>query len=232
MKNFKIYISAVIAVLFFNACGLSDIDNYDAPNASVYGGIYDVETGELVEQDLIQGVNIEYIEDGFENPEIQSMVVQNDGTYRNKLMFASTYTIYPVRGNFVSIPKKGVEVKGDTQIDFKVQPYIRIKNAKIEKQGNKIVATFNIQQTVTNTVNRLSLFAHQEPNVGNPLNSVKAELSVDGITYENTDYRLEIDFGENASKLKPGSQYFFRIGALINAPEAKFNYAPAVRLTI
>ena len=232
MKKIKIYISAVIAVLFFNSCGLSDVDNYDAPNASIYGGIYDNETGELVQQDLLEGVRIEYVEDGFANPEIQSMVVQTDGTYRNKLMFANTYMIHPVRGNFVDVPQKGVEVKGDTKIDFQVQPYIRIKNAKIEKQANKIVATFNIQQTVRNTVNRVVLFAHQEPNVGNPLNIVRTELSIDGTTYENTEYRLEIDLDQYASTLKPGSQYFFRIGALINAPEAKFNYAPAVRLTL
>jgi len=232
MKRFKIYLNAVIAVLFLNSCGLSEIDNYDAPNASIHGGIYDNETGELVQQDLIQGMQIEFVEDGFENPEIQTMVVKNDGTYRNKLMFASTYMIRPVRGNFVEVPQKGVEVKGDTKIDFHVQPYIRIKNAKIEKQGNMIVATFNIQQTVTNTVNRIGLFAHEEPNVGSPLNTVRAELTINGTTYENVEYKLEIDLAEHESRLKSGNQYYFRIGALINAPEAKFNYAPAVRLTM
>ena len=43
----------------------------------------DIETGELVEQDIIDGAQIEFIEHGFENPETQYMVIKNNGTYRN-----------------------------------------------------------------------------------------------------------------------------------------------------
>ena len=35
--------------------------------------------------------------------------------------------------------------KGDNTKDFKVTPYIRIKNPKIEKNGNQIVATFSLE---------------------------------------------------------------------------------------
>lgn len=232
MKKINVFITAIFALLFLNSCGLSDIDNYDGPNARIYGGLYDLETGELVQQDILQGTQLEYVEDGFANPEIQYMVIKNDGTYDNKMMFASTYTIQPVRGNFVNVPKKGVQVQGDTRIDFQVQPFIRIKNANIEKQGNKVIATFNIQQTVPGKVARIALFAHQEPNVGDPLHTVKAEMVINATTYENTEYSLEIDLEEHASRLKAGGRYFFRIGALIDQPEAKFNYAPAVHLPI
>ena len=232
MKKLIIYLAACFAIVLFNSCELAKVDNYDVPDASIYGGIYDIETGELVEQDIIRGTQIEYTENKYNNPQTQYLVVKNDGTYRNDQMFASSYTITPVRGNFVEAQKMGVEVKGETKIDFKVQPYIRIKNAKIEKVGNKIVATFNLNQTVPNTVSKIALFAHDEKNVGDPLNIVSSKMAIDSVTEETTQYTLEINLDDNSGKLKPGNEYYFRIGALINAPEAKFNYAPAVRITL
>lgn len=232
MKFMKQYIFLLLGVLLFISCDLHELDNYKGPDATIFGGIYDVETGELVQQDILHGMQIEYVENGFDNPETQYMVVKNDGTFMNKLMFSGTYTIQPVRGNFVPVPKQGIEVKGDTRIDFKVQPYIRIKNLNIKKQDNKVVATFQVQQTISNKVSRLALFAHPEPNVGSSLNTVSSIMITNAIIYPETEYTLEIDLANNASRLKPGEQYYFRVGALMDAPEAKYNYAPAVRLTL
>lgn len=232
MKKSTIYLATIFSLLLMTGCELEKIDNYDGPNASIYGGIYDIETNELVQQDIIRGTQLQYIENHYQNPETQYLVIKNDGTFRNNMMFSNTYTIWPVRGNFVEVPKRGVEVKGDTKIDFKVLPYIRIKNAKIEKVGNKITATFNLKQNVANNVKRIGLFAHSEPNVGEPLNVVAMQMPVDMVTYESTTYTLQIDLIENSSRLIPGQQYYFRIGALIDAPEAKFNYVAAVRITL
>lgn len=219
-------------LLLFSACELSDIDNYPGPNATIHGGIYDMETGELIQQDIIRGMEIEYIEDGFANPEVQYMVVKNDGTYMNRLMFANTYTITPVRGNFVPVGPKGVRIQGDTQIDFHVLPYIRVKNVQIDQQGDKIVASFNLQQTVPQRTSKIGLYVHREENVGEPLNIVSTESIINTVVDEATVYTLEIDLTAHASQLRPGHSYYFRVGALMTAPEAKLNYAPAVRLTL
>lgn len=232
MKKSSIYLATIFSLLLMTGCELEKIDNYDGPNASIYGGIYDIETKELVQQDIIRGTQLQYIENHYDNPETQYLVVKNDGTFRNNMMFANTYTIWPVRGNFVDVPKRGIEVKGETKIDFHVLPYIRIKNAKIEKVGNKIVATFNLKQNVPNNVKKIGLFAHAEPNVGEPLNVVSTQMPIDMVSYEATTYTLQINLDENSSKLVAGQQYYFRIGALIDAPEAKFNYVAAVRITL
>ncbi len=232
MKKSHIYLATFFSILLMAGCELEKIDNYDGPNASIYGGIYDIETNELIQQDIIRGTQIEYIENHYENPETQYLVVKNDGTFRNNMMFANTYTIRPVRGNFVEVQKMGIEVKGETKVDFKVLPYIRIKNAKIEKVGNKIVATFNLQQNVPNNVKKIGLFAHQEPNVGEPLKVVSSQVDLKMVTFESTIYTLQINLDENKNNLVPGKQYYFRIGALIDAPEAKFNYVPAIRITL
>ncbi|WP_085537054.1 DUF3823 domain-containing protein [Massilibacteroides vaginae] len=232
MKKNKLYIAFLSFSVFFASCGLTDIDNYDAPNATIQGGIYDMESNELIEQDIVDGMQIEFVEQGFDNPHTQYMIVKNDGTYQNNLMFAASYTMQPVRGNFVPVEKQDITVKkGNNTVDFKVQPYIRIKNAEISKVGNKVVATFKIEQTVTNDVKQLTLFAHQEPNVGWKLHTASANQDVNTTTLGSTLYTLEIDLAANSS-LQSGKEYYFRVGALIDAPEAKYNYAPAVRLKL
>jgi hypothetical protein len=232
MKSIKTLSIALLSLFLLGGCELNELDNYDGPNASINGGIYDQETGELIQQDIINGMQIEYTEHGYDNPQIQYVVVKNDGTYRNNLMFAGTYTIRPVRGNFVPVESEEIVVKGNTVKNFEVQPYIRVRNVQIEKQENKVVATFNLDQTVTNKVSRIGLFAHQEPNVGAPLNAVASVVNFNQVSNDVTQYRLEINLEANSGNLKPGNKYYFRVGALIDAPEAKYNYAPPVLLEI
>lgn len=229
MKKIKLYIIAVLGLLILGSC---ELDNYDGPNAVFYGSIIDNETNEPVEQDIINGAQIEYVEQGYENPQNQYMIIRNDGTFRNNLMFAGTYIVKPVRGNFVPLESREIEVKGETQIDFIVQPYIRIKDLIIQKDGTKVVATFKMQQTVVNNVLKIGLYAHPDPSVGEPMRTAATEQTINAVIDPNTIYTLEIDLIANSAKLKAGNQYFFRIGALINAPEAKFNYASAVRIAI
>ena len=45
-------------------------------------------------------------------------------------------------------------------------------------------------------------------------------------------FTINLNLPSNADKLKKGESYFFRVGALIDVPEAKYNYAKAVRLTL
>ncbi len=232
MKTIRFYTTVLVSLFLFNGCDLQEIDNYDGPNATINGGIYDELTGELLQQDIINGMQIEYVEQGFDNPQIQYMVVKNNGTYRNDLMFAATYTIRPVRGNFVPVDEQTIEVAGSTRKNFEVQPYIRIRNAVIEKRENKVVATFNLEQTVTNKVSRIGLFAHEEANVGAPLNLVSSVTNINAVTNDVTEYRLEINLDAHNETLEPGNQYYFRVGALIDAPEAKFNYEPPIRLSL
>jgi len=230
MKYIHIIYRLLIILLVAVSC---ELDNYDGPDASFYGSILDYETNEPIEQDIINGTQIEYIEHGFANPITQYMVIKNDGTFRNDLMFSGTYTMILVRGNFIPTDSMEIEVtSGNNERDFIVQPYIRVVDANIQKSGNKITASFKLDQTVTNTVKGIGLYAHPEPTVGQPMNIVKSEQTLNVVTNPETVYNLEIDLTANSNLLKPGKQYYFRVGALINVAQAKYNYAPAVRIGI
>lgn len=230
MKNIQILIFLICGAFVFNSC---ELDNYEAPDASLSGAIIDNQTGEPVQSDIISGTKIELIEHGFENPSIQQIVVKVDGTYRDDMMFAGEYSIIPLRrGNFVPMTDTMVvEIEGQTVKNFEVQPYIRILDPNITIEGTKITATFRLEQTVENEVSQIGLFGHRSPAVGEPLQFGKKTKNIRGVVDPMEVFELEMDVRTDRD-FEKGKAYHFRIGAIIDADEAEFNYAPAVRLTI
>lgn len=226
MNQFKLLISILAVSLVFTACSL---DNYDAPTASIYGSFIDKETGELVEQDIIRGTQIEYQEGRFTTN--QYMVVKPDGTYQNNQLYLGVYRITPVRGNFEPLDTEEVHVKGNTKHDFKVIPFIRIKNVSIFKNGNKAKAIFKMQQTGFDNVLKIGLYAGTDKATGSMVNQSAVELPIGSTVSPDQSFTIEMDISTN-QRLQKGKTYYFRVGAVIDAPEAKFNYAPVVELTL
>lgn len=209
----------------FSACELNELDNYDPPTAGLNGSFIDEETGELVEQDIIRGSVIELVEHGYDPVSPQYLIVKNDGTYENSRLFANTYTVQPVRTNFKVVDPVDVVISGQTKLDFLVTPYIRIKDVEITKSGDKIIANFRLEQTSVSNILRIGLYAHPDPHVGEPMQIAKIEQNINAVVDPNQVHTLELDI--NDPDLKDSNLYFFRVGALIDVPEAKFNYAPA-----
>ena len=226
----KLYISLLIGLFIVSSC---ELDNYKGPDAKLYGAIYDNQTNELIQQDVINGSQIEYTELGWGAiAQFQYMIFKADGTYRNDMMFAGEYSIRPRRGNFVDPPVDTVTIVGETKLDWSVQPFIRIKDCTIAKVDTAIVATFRVEQTVTTNVIAISLFASIEPSLGANYSQVKTVQNINAVVAPATVYTLKIYLAANSSVLKPGNSYFFRVGALISNSGAKYNYAPAVRIDI
>lgn len=230
MKNIYVFLILLSGVLVFNSC---ELDNYPAPSASLSGSLIDVETGELVESDIISGTRIELLEHGYENPASQYLVVKVDGTYRNDMLFEGTYSLPPImNGNFVPQTDTLVlDIKGQTIHDFVVQPYIRIKDASITINGTKITAKFKMQATVELKVKTIGLFGHASPSVGEPLQVGKKTQALNKVVKPDDEYEIVLDVRTDRDFVK-GSAYHFRIGAVIDNLQAEYNYAPAVRLTI
>ncbi|MRG43886.1 DUF3823 domain-containing protein [Chitinophaga sp. SYP-B3965] len=204
-------------------------DNYDGPTAGLSGNFFDVATKALVEQDIIRGTQIEIQEKGYVVP--QYLIVKNDGTYSNTLLFAATYTVKPIRTNFIALEAQEVTLNGQTTLDFNVTPYIRVTNASIVKSGTKVIATFKLQQNVINNVNKIGLYAHEDFRVGEPMRQAETERDLNAVSDPNATYTLEMDI-PTKDQLKTGKSYYFRIGARIDIGEARFNYAPTVKIDL
>lgn len=217
-----------IMSLTFNSC---ELDNYDGPDAKIHGEIRDIETGELIQQDISSGSQIIYVEHGFENPEEQRMIFKVNGEYTNNLVFSGIYDFYFNESNFVK-PDTIFDYKinpGDNKLDFKVLPYIRIKDVNIRKEGNEIVATFKITPTVSEQVREVGLFGYTDFIVGAQYSHDRTIVSVNS-SFKGEEREFTLRLGD--SQFTPGKEYYFRVGAIIDVPNSKYNYAPSIKITI
>ncbi len=225
MRKINSILSIFVCALVICSCKL---DNYDEPNAQIFGGIYDSQTKELIQQDIVNGALIEYLELGWENGQFQYMIFKQDGTYRNNLMFEGDYTIRPVSGNFITPDVQNIIVKGETKADFFVQPYLRIKDCNIVKSGNLVVASFKIEQTIDGSLSSIALFACKESSLGANYYQASSVIPITLPADPEITYTVMINLEDESSTLISGKKYYFRAGAMLNVPGAKYNYAPAV----
>ena len=231
MKNIKYIALLFISVGFLSSC---ELDEMEGPDAGLYGSIIDVKTGELVEQDIIRGGELELREAGFKNVTPQFMNYKVDGTFKDSKLFGSMYKVLPIRTNFQPIDTLEVNINGQTQLDLEVTPYLRIKNPVITKSGTIVTATFGVEQTGLGNVSKIGLYAGADANVGEPTRLVRAEQTINervAPLKPSVIYSISIDISKEQD-LTGGKLYFFRIGALYDVPNARFNYAKAVEVQL
>lgn len=224
----------IITVFFttFTACVL---DNYDAPDAKIFGKIIDSETGEAIQQEILEGSRIDYIELGdFANPPTQQIRFKTDGTYRNDLMFSGSYQIQARRGNFFILPPDTIQVKGETEYNFVTEPYIRIKNVTYAIEGREVVASFQLEQIADSPVKSIAVFADINPNVSQSLRKVANIAEINTIVDPENTFKLKIKIDPLMDIIPEGKPtFYFRVGALISdMPEAKYNYSEPYPLEI
>lgn len=229
-----------------SSCDMFKMDNYDGPNASLHGGMKDEVTGELVETDIQNGSRLQLQELGYPVGALTRVVKQN-GEYRDDMMFAGKYSVNFNACNFYPFIVSEIEVKkGDNSRDFTVKPYIRVKNVNIRKEGDKIVATFNLQAGDPEVrLNNIQLFMHTDMYVGDqvtsyPLNPTNGSFTRNFsavVIDESVTHELSIDLTNptNKSYFKFQRNYYFRVGAMANVPTRtdgttvgtiRRNYAP------
>jgi Protein of unknown function (DUF3823) N-terminal domain/Domain of unknown function (DUF3823_C) len=231
MNKIKYIALCVASIIGLGSCQL---DEMQAPEAGLYGSIIDVATGKLVEQDIIRGGGLEIREFGYKNVSPQFLNYKVDGTYADTKLFANKYKAFPILTNFTPIDTLVVDINGQTKLDLVVSPYIRILNPSITKTGTLITATFSLEQTGFGSVSKIGLYAGADKNLGEPMRLTRVEKTIDAPVAPlspSVVYTLTLDTATEID-LKAGKLYFFRIGALYSAPNARFNYATAVPIQL
>ncbi len=227
-------ISLIVILLSSLLIVSCELDNFEGPDSQFHGAILDSETNEPIQQDLIEGSEIEYLELGWDNENVSTLRFHAAGTFRNNLMFSGQYKVRPVRGNFHPVSVDTISISGDTEYNFKTLPYIRIKDAKIEVVADTAYATFKLEQVgdaQSKPVNSIVLCCDVSFSVGYPIcNGGRAEFNPNAITDPNTTYSIKLPLSKQ--KIKQNGNYFFRVGAKIAIDQAKHNYAEPVRLEV
>lgn len=261
MKRINIYICALLSIFAVSSCDLTELDNYKDPDAEIHGSILDAaDNVTLVEQDIVNGGSIEYVEDyikDVENPPKQNLIYKQNGTYRNSRLFAAEYLYFvPVNANFIADtlrswpkPASGAKTdrvvlsKGDNEINWIVEPNCRIKELTIvdDKVNKQIVATFKVVKSshaklASNVINQVGLYCHMTQGICGQPNKIYEQTSNPTAAQSadpNTVYTLRQPYGTSgSSRLINGQKYFFRVGARVNTSANRFNYATEERFTL
>jgi hypothetical protein len=170
-------------------------------------------------------------------------LIKNDGQFRNNLVFAANYDFQLRNNNFFPISLLNYSIKpGENQLDFTVDPYLRVNNCKIvhDPAGKKVTATFNLEAGGPNVkVRAVRLYAFSDIYVGEATKfGVTAASSISyapSKTVDNGLITLTIDLAANANLFPAGRDYFFRVGALADLAGVgtiRHNYAPIVKITL
>ncbi|MDR1369710.1 MAG: DUF3823 domain-containing protein [Dysgonamonadaceae bacterium] len=140
MKTVSKYIIFLFCCVLAVSC---EIDNYDGPDATIQGNLYD-HNGQPLQ--VIQGagyIRAREISWGKGNENVfvgnQTLYVQQDGSYRNTKWFSGEYRMLPYAGNFFPYDDEKldaddagelVKISGTATKDFTVTPYLTIEWVK------------------------------------------------------------------------------------------------------
>ena len=241
MKKSIIVLLTLSMGILLSSC---EKDNMPGPDAIVFGSIKDKVTGEKVETELINGSSIEAYELGYPTQVLQRWLIKNNGEYRNNLVFSANYDFQLRNSNFFPISLLNYSIKsGENQLDFMVDPYIRIKNCKViyDATAKKINATFNLEAGGAGVkVKAVRLYAFSDVYVGEATKFGITGTSVASYSPSKTidvaeTISLSIDVSANASFFPTGRDYYFRVGALAdvaNMGTIRYNFAPNVKISL
>jgi len=161
MKKFS-YILLIGLIAFVSSC---EIDNYDWPEETIKGRVVDTATGDLVLTDQgSEGTRIRLRElswDGTPTPTPFDFWCMKEGVFQNTKIFKGHYNVridgafIPLlrvnnEGDTIADETKYIDIEGVTEVEFKVQPFLKLKwVGQPTVNDGKITATFIVERAVS-----------------------------------------------------------------------------------
>ena len=151
-----------LAIVFFNSC--NKIDNYDEPQETIKGRVVDA-TGELVLTDQgSEGTRVRLNEVSWTGTRVASnfdFFSMKDGIFQNTKVFRGRYNVR-IDGAFIPLLRLGtagdtlanetktIDIAGVTEVEFKVQPFLKIEwVGKPTISNGKITAIIKVTRAVS-----------------------------------------------------------------------------------
>jgi hypothetical protein len=236
MNTMKKIVFYIIIVLFVYSC---QIDNYEAPGASLEGIIADANgTGLQLEQGSTSArLKMEEIS-WSSSPTPFYLNLKQDGTYVNTKVFAAEYNITPVEGPFYPVTAEKVEINGTTVHNFTVTPYLTVSwvGDPMVSSDKKVVAKFKFIRNAS-TVSGVSmpnlldyqLFISTNKYCGN--NNFDATIVGSVVKVSNSTEGQEITITSKTA-MKYSTIYYVRIGVRVSDSFKKYNYTDIKAVTV
>ncbi len=261
-QQYKLIFAAGLALLAVSSCQL---DNYEQPDAALFGTVTDAQTGEIIPQDIgDQGSHICLweIADEYPTPGRRTILFKTNGTYMDKNYFSGKYKIKLNETNFnaetavvryadgTEVPaevdytdkkeenglKWVVDVNGHTQVDIEAEPWCRVivKDITFDQAKQRVVAQFEVECTSNDKLAEIGMFCDLNPHVSYSINnfgdaSVKKK-AVDRVLGEPETFTLKMPLSSFDKDKDSDKDYWIRVGARSDAKDARWNFAPAVKV--
>ncbi|MCH3994409.1 DUF3823 domain-containing protein [Prevotella cerevisiae] len=151
--NKNIIYTLFLSSLLFVSCDMFEMDNYDEPKETIKGAVVDDETGDSVLTDQgsegirVRMLQLDYGDNAQHNPDFYCMP---NGTFQNTKEFKGRYNI-TVDGPFIPIIRENadgipiadgsqnVELKGVTNVIFKVKPFLKVEFVGYPTVSNGVI---------------------------------------------------------------------------------------------
>ncbi|MDR0506318.1 MAG: DUF3823 domain-containing protein [Dysgonamonadaceae bacterium] len=250
MKNI-VYIIPVIVLL--GSCSYFEYDNYDVPDATLQGTVYDAKTGEPLSTETGASFKVEYYELSWEeaghtNTEARFFWGKGDGSFQNTKIFAGKYRISLKEGAFHNPESSIIDLHSGkiTRQDYNVIPYARVKIDEITLAGdnrNNLVIKYTVEDTETEIdaegmnedlfiLSEARVFiSRKSPNVGinntETVFTLNASKNISNYTPGNPK-----TYTETNVKGLPSGTWWVRVGVRTGNPQKRYNFTPVQEIIV
>jgi len=230
MNRVKI-LCMIMGFFLFYSC---EIDNYDPPTMTLEGKVVDEVTGEKFFTSQPNGIKVRLLEEGFTTPTPFDFWAMSDGTFKNTKLFAAKYKLLILEGAFEDASVEQIDLDlttGNKVVEFKVMPFIRLKNVAISASGTTVTANYKLERTTSTRKAKSSLLILY--------NSVHLHITTQGVMKSTandlsklTDPDLAAKaFADQITGLKPG-KYYARVAVLMDNSLNRYSYSEIVEVTV
>jgi hypothetical protein len=229
MKRVLIFCLMLGLVLLYSC----ELDNYDPPTMTIEGKVVDEVTGENLYTQQPNGIKIRLLEEGFTTPTPFDFWAMSDGTFRNTKVFAAKYKVLTLEGPFEdsSVEQLDVDVTSSNQtIEFRVVPYVRLKNVTITVSGTTCKATYNIERTTSAKLPKSSLLMIHQSTILHITTTGLKKSAVNNLS-PWTPVLAAKTFEDQITGLTSGT-YYARVGVLTDNTLGRYTYSPIVQIVI
>lgn len=228
-------------------CTSCEIDNYDAPDAGICGTLIDSETGAPVYTEQPDGARIVLLDKSYDNPVPLKFWVKADGTFRNVALFSGKWGVYPDEGPFFPVEEQTVTLKGITEHNFTVTPYLQVNVTDIaygEPGSAEVTVSYTIRRSTTpegmsigsKTIAEARVLCNVRPVVSCQNSGYIEANSVSKVLSRSTDASVESKvYSDKLPGLESGKTYYVRVAALsscsYNSSLKRYNYTEIMEIT-
>ncbi|MBR5034570.1 MAG: DUF3823 domain-containing protein [Bacteroidales bacterium] len=132
---------------------------------------------------------------------------------------------------------KVIHLSGDTEMNITAVPWCRVsvKEIVFDETKQRVFAQFEVEATTDDPVKEVGLFCDESPHVSYSINYYGAQstkqVAVNKVLKEPTVFTVKMPL-EMFQDKDGGKDYYVRAGARSSHTDARWNYAPAVKIHI